>query len=138
MKAFLILCISGVVLAQTPTPAKQAPAKSAPAPAASGAKTTPAAPARATAPPAASLNPAALKAKAPDLYRVKFVTTHGDFVVEVHRDWAPLGADRLYGLPDARIVIEVAEDEDAMAFLDVRHERRTQILHVAGRKRSCG
>ncbi len=91
MKAFLILCISGAVLAQTPPPAKQAPAKT-PAPA-----STPA-PAKMTSPPPALLNPAALKAKAPDLFRVKFATTHGDFVVEVHRDWAPLGADRFYNL----------------------------------------
>lgn len=48
------------------------------------------------------MNPASLKAKAPDLFRVKFVTTHGDFVVEVHRDWAPNGADRFYNLVKAR------------------------------------
>src|ERR1700691_1517168 len=37
-------------------------------------------------------------AKAPDLYRVKFTTTKGDFVVEVSRDAAPIGADRFYNL----------------------------------------
>lgn len=31
-------------------------------------------------------------------YRVKFETTKGDFVVEVHRDWAPIGADHFYQL----------------------------------------
>jgi peptidyl-prolyl cis-trans isomerase A (cyclophilin A) len=36
--------------------------------------------------------------QAPDQYRVTFTTTKGDFVVEVHRDWAPLGADRFYNL----------------------------------------
>ena len=25
-------------------------------------------------------------------------TTKGDFVIEVHRDWSPLGADRFYNL----------------------------------------
>jgi peptidyl-prolyl cis-trans isomerase A (cyclophilin A) len=40
----------------------------------------------------------ALASRTPDLYRVKFATTAGDFTVEVHRDWAPLGADRIYGL----------------------------------------
>lgn len=35
---------------------------------------------------------------APDLYKVKFETTEGDFVVEVHREWAPIGADRFYNL----------------------------------------
>ncbi len=31
-------------------------------------------------------------------YRVKFETTAGDFVVEVHRDWAPVGAERFHEL----------------------------------------
>lgn len=44
------------------------------------------------------MNPAALNAKAPDLYKAKFTTTKGDFVIEVHREWAPLGADRFYNL----------------------------------------
>lgn len=43
-------------------------------------------------------NPAALTAQAPTSYKVKFDTSKGDFVVEVHRDWAPLGADRFYNL----------------------------------------
>jgi peptidyl-prolyl cis-trans isomerase A (cyclophilin A) len=91
MKALLILTIAGAVLAQTPPPATKAPAKSTPAPAT-------ATPAKAAPTPPALFHPETLKAKAPDLYRVKFMTTHGDFVVEVHRDWAPLGADRLYNL----------------------------------------
>ena len=49
--------------------------------------------------PAAKLrNPAALTEKAPPTYKVKFDTSAGAFVVEVHRDWAPLGADRFYNL----------------------------------------
>jgi peptidyl-prolyl cis-trans isomerase A (cyclophilin A) len=43
-------------------------------------------------------NPAALTAQAPADYKVKFDTSKGPFVVEVHRDWAPLGADRFYNL----------------------------------------
>lgn len=35
---------------------------------------------------------------APDLYRVKLETTAGAIVLEVHRDWAPIGADRFYEL----------------------------------------
>ena len=34
--------------------------------------------------------------KGPESYRVKFVTSCGDFVVEVTRKWAPLGADRFH------------------------------------------
>ena len=43
-------------------------------------------------------NPAALREQAPATYKVKFDTSKGSFVVEVHRDWAPNGADRFYNL----------------------------------------
>ncbi len=43
-------------------------------------------------------NPAALTQQAPATYKVKFDTSKGAFVVEVHRDWAPHGADRFYNL----------------------------------------
>jgi peptidyl-prolyl cis-trans isomerase A (cyclophilin A) len=43
-------------------------------------------------------NPASLNEKAPATYKVKFDTSKGTFVVEVHRDWAPNGADRFYNL----------------------------------------
>jgi peptidyl-prolyl cis-trans isomerase A (cyclophilin A) len=39
---------------------------------------------------------------APDIYRVKLETTAGNFVIEVHRDWAPHGADRFYELVSTR------------------------------------
>jgi cyclophilin family peptidyl-prolyl cis-trans isomerase len=38
--------------------------------------------------------------QAPDVFKVEFKTTRGDFVVEVTREWAPLGADRFYNLVD--------------------------------------
>jgi peptidyl-prolyl cis-trans isomerase A (cyclophilin A) len=44
------------------------------------------------------LDPAKAKDKAPDVFKAKFTTTKGDFVVEVHRDWSPHGADRFYDL----------------------------------------
>src|SRR5262245_61280626 len=43
-------------------------------------------------------NPAQLNERAPDVYHAKFDTSKGSFVVEVHREWAPLGADRFYNL----------------------------------------
>jgi peptidyl-prolyl cis-trans isomerase A (cyclophilin A) len=46
----------------------------------------------------ALMNPALLKAKAPDIFKTQFTTTKGVFVIEVHRDWSPLGADRFYNL----------------------------------------
>jgi peptidyl-prolyl cis-trans isomerase A (cyclophilin A) len=36
--------------------------------------------------------------KAPQVFRVKFETTAGSFLIEAHRDWSPRGADRLYDL----------------------------------------
>jgi peptidyl-prolyl cis-trans isomerase A (cyclophilin A) len=44
------------------------------------------------------LQPASLSSKAPDLFKVQFATTAGNFTVEVMRDWAPIGADRFYNL----------------------------------------
>ncbi len=43
-------------------------------------------------------NPSALTEQAPAIYKAKFDTSKGAFVVEVHRDWAPTGADRFYNL----------------------------------------
>jgi peptidyl-prolyl cis-trans isomerase A (cyclophilin A) len=46
-------------------------------------------------------SPSQLNEKAPATYKAKFETTKGPFVVEVHREWAPLGADRFYNLVKA-------------------------------------
>jgi cyclophilin family peptidyl-prolyl cis-trans isomerase len=43
-------------------------------------------------------NPAALTERAPAVYKARFDTSKGAFVIEVHRDWAPNGADRFYNL----------------------------------------
>src|SRR5262245_32986474 len=42
--------------------------------------------------------PAQLTEQAPPAYKAKFDTSKGVFVIEVHRDWAPKGADRFYNL----------------------------------------
>jgi len=39
-----------------------------------------------------------LNRRAPDLFKVRLQTTKGDILIQVHRDWAPLGADRFYNL----------------------------------------
>ncbi len=84
-----LLCVSALA-AQTPAAKAPAATKSSAAKKSAGTATA------AKKPP--MLNPAAYKAKAPDVYEAKFVTTKGDVVIEVHRDWAPLGADRFYNL----------------------------------------
>lgn len=75
------LCVSLSAAAQTPSPATKAP-------------TT----AKAASFDPALLHPETLRAKAPDVYGVKFVTSAGDFTIKVTRAWAPNGADRFYNL----------------------------------------
>jgi len=38
------------------------------------------------------------QATAPEVFRARFETSRGSFVIEVSRAWAPLGADRFYNL----------------------------------------
>jgi len=62
-------------------------------------KTPPVPPPAAETAPAPVTPPAApADAASPASFRVKFVTTKGDFTVEVTRAWAPKGADRFYRL----------------------------------------
>ena len=44
------------------------------------------------------LKPNTMRARAPEVYKVKFTTTKGDVIIQVNRAWAPLGADRFYNL----------------------------------------
>ena len=46
----------------------------------------------------ALLNPPLADEQAPDVFKVRFETTKGDILVEVHRSWAPIGVDRFYNL----------------------------------------
>jgi peptidyl-prolyl cis-trans isomerase A (cyclophilin A) len=92
MRSFLksiatIIVVSSALLGQTPASKSGGTSKS-------GAASKSGAPAARP----SLLNPASLHAKAPDLFKAQFMTTKGDFVVEVHRDWAPMGADRFYNL----------------------------------------
>lgn len=41
---------------------------------------------------------AAVSPPGPDLYEATVKTSKGSFVIEVHRDWSPYGADRFYEL----------------------------------------
>lgn len=53
---------------------------------------------RAQQPHAALRKPALAREQAPPVFRAKFETTRGAFVVEVVRQWAPHGADRFFNL----------------------------------------
>ncbi len=48
--------------------------------------------------PQALRDPSLANEKAPDTFKATFVTTKGSFVVQVTRDWAPLGSDRFYNM----------------------------------------
>jgi peptidyl-prolyl cis-trans isomerase A (cyclophilin A) len=86
MKQFLtIMFVCGAAFAQTKATTSTA-AKSSTA-----AKKSPA-------PVRNLLDPSTLKATAPAVYKAKFTTTQGDFVIQVTRAWAPIGADRFYNL----------------------------------------
>ena len=72
--------------------------ESGPAPDADPAAEAEAAPDTETAPDNMLLTPEALIATAPDVFRARFETSKGDFVIEVRREWSPNGADRFYNL----------------------------------------
>jgi peptidyl-prolyl cis-trans isomerase A (cyclophilin A) len=93
LQAFIAFAVAAVPLAAQTAAKKPATSPRAATPAAALARSS-----RPAAPRPSLLNPALLKAKAPEVYKVKVTTTKGDFVVEVNRAWAPLGADRFYNL----------------------------------------
>src|SRR5580692_4240855 len=80
---FTCIVLSSALLAQTPA-SKSADSKG------TASKTGAARP--------SLLNPASLHSQAPAVYKAQFMTTKGDIVLEVHRDWAPIGADRFYNM----------------------------------------
>lgn len=91
--------------APAPTPSPTAAvATPTPAPSASPSPTASAAPSGA----AALLDPAQATSRAPAVFRARFQTTKGPFVIEVHREWAPRGADRFYNLVRAGYFDDVA------------------------------
>ncbi len=45
-------------------------------------------------------------APVPDVYKVRFETSEGPFTVEVHKEWAPEGAERFYRLVERRFYDE--------------------------------
>ena len=87
----LTACGSGPTTPLTPATATPVVSETAEAP-------PPAVPQPAVHHAASELDPSLATAHAPEVFAVRFTTTRGDFVVEVHRAWAPNGADRFYNL----------------------------------------
>ena len=76
----------------------------------------------------ALLNPAALNAKAPDVFDVKFTTSAGDIVIEVHRAWAPIGADRFYNMAKNNFFDDASFFRVVPGFMAQLASRPTQSL----------
>lgn len=99
--SFRTLVLAAVAVACNNTPAEPSPSQR-PAGAA-------AADEGALAEPSAKLlAPKDANEQAPETFKVKFVTTKGDFVVEAHRDWSPNGVDRLYNLVKIGFFTDIA------------------------------
>ena len=95
MKSLILLAlVSSLIYAQTPAASKSGAATKTATTKSGTAKKT----ASATPSSARLLNPAAWNKQAPPEFKVKLTTTKGDIVIAVHRDWAPIGADRFYNL----------------------------------------
>lgn len=54
------------------------------------------------------LDPSQANETAPAVFKVKLETTKGDVVLELHRDWAPNGADRFYNMVKVGLLNDVA------------------------------
>ena len=53
-------------------------------------------------------SPQAPDPQAPERFTVKFVTTKGDVLVDVYREWAPIGVDRLHRLVVSGFYADIA------------------------------
>lgn len=58
--------------------------------------------------PQAVMEPEKATEKAPAVFQARFSTTKGDFLLEIHRDWSPNGADRFYNLVKAGYFQDIA------------------------------
>lgn len=114
MKSLLLLAFAGsFVFAQAPAAKSGTAAKSAAA-----TKTGVAKKAGAATPSSARLlNPAAWTKQAPPEFKAKLTTTKGDILIDVHRDWSPLGADRFYNLVRSGYFTNVAFYRVAPGFI---------------------
>lgn len=54
------------------------------------------------------MNPEQATEQAPDEFKVKLVTTKGDIVLQINREWSPNGADRFYNMVKIGYFDEIA------------------------------
>ncbi len=45
-----------------------------------------------------AIPPDKMPSTAPDIFKVRFECSHGNFVIECHKDWAPIGVEHFYEL----------------------------------------
>ena len=74
---------------------------------------------------------------APAIYRVRVESTQGAFILEVHRDWAPIGADRFYNLVRAGFYDDSRFFRVTSAFRTVRNRRRSGDRSGLASGRDC-
>ena len=93
----------------------------------------------------ALLRPAPVEGAAPEVFRVRFETSRGQFVVEARRSWSPAGADRFFYLARNRfydgnrffrvvsrfmVQFGVSGDPAVSAVWGERFIRDEQVLHA--------
>jgi peptidyl-prolyl cis-trans isomerase A (cyclophilin A) len=102
MKPLFSLVVAAALVAAMAgcDPAKPAPSAASPAGQAPPPPLPPQPPSGPVDPKLDPSNPV-FKAKAPDVFRARFLTTKGEFDVRVTRAWAPHGADHFYALVKA-------------------------------------
>lgn len=61
-----------------------------------------------TEPNPALLDPSLANEQAPASFQARFETTKGEFLVQVNREWSPLGADRFYNLVKTGFFTDIA------------------------------
>ncbi len=96
--ALALLTIFGAGCSSKPDPAKEAAKEAAPAPVPTPPVAAPEEKKEEAKKPEEKKPGAPAKTADANTFKVKFATTKGDFVVEVHKDWAPLGAERFQQL----------------------------------------
>ncbi len=104
---FVTACTKNDAPAAKPAESPKPAAAATSAPAAAATPTTAPTPAGATG-DSVLYDPSKATLTAPENFNVKLETTKGDIVIEIHRAWAPNGADRFFNLVKAGFYNDIA------------------------------